>query len=115
MKANDGLDSQSFLGILLGEQETQSKIGTSGAGQQRGILQPTVQKHFHGENQWKLIATKELEPIELYDLASDPTESRNRIKKSAQSERVERMRANLQSVFRSKRSTKPYRLNGKDD
>ncbi len=114
MKTGDGLDSQSFLGILLGENKSTERSEL--------LVQANNGKYFNQqskkalrENQWKLIATKELKPVELYDLASDPAESRNRIEESAQSQRVQRMSSNLQSVFRSKRSTKPYRLNGKDD
>ena len=63
------------------------------------------------ENQWKLIASKDLIPIELYDLKNDRMEAINLIKESSQTQRVKRMTRDLELIFRSERSTEAFRLN----
>ena len=114
MKVGDGLDSQSFLGTLLGEKKFTERSTLLVQANDGEYFNQQSKKALR-ENQWKLIATRELQAIELYDLASDPTETRNRIEEDEQSERIKRMSADLNSIFRSERSTAPYRLNGNDD
>ena len=110
MHSNEGLDSQSFLPALLGRNKkslrksllVQSNNGEYFAQQSKKAVR---------ENNWKLIVTKQNEPIELYDLNSDPMETKNRIGEVAQSARLERMEGNLKRILKSSRSTRPFRLN----
>ncbi len=106
----DALDSQSFLGILLGKEKSKERSTL--------LLQANNGKFFNQqskkairENQWKLIASKDLIPIELYDLKNDRMEAINLIKESSQTQRVKRMTRDLELIFRSERSTEAFRLN----
>ena len=106
----DALDSQSFLGILLGKEKSKERSTL--------LLQANNGKFFNQqskkairENQWKLIASKDLKPIELYDLKNDRMETTNLIEDSSQSKRVKRMTRNMEFIFRSERSTEAFRLN----
>ena len=106
----DALDSQSFLGILLGKEKSKERSTL--------LLQANNGKFFNQqskkairENQWKLIASKDLKPIELYDLKNDRMEAINLIKESSQNQRVKRMTRNMELIFRSERSTEAFRLN----
>ena len=109
MGLEDALDSQSFLGSLLGKKDKLNRTSL--------LIQANNGK-YHGqqskksvrEKEWKLIVTKELEPIELYDLKSDPMESKNRIKEDNQSSRIKRMSSDLNRILNSSRSTPPYRI-----
>jgi arylsulfatase A-like enzyme len=75
MNQGDGLDSQSFLSSLLGQKNSLARSS---------LLIQANNGTFHGqqskksvrENDWKLITTKELKPIELYDLDNDPMETK---------------------------------------
>tara|TARA_B100001093_G_scaffold224313_1_gene214938 strand:+ start:5648 stop:9148 length:3501 start_codon:yes stop_codon:yes gene_type:complete len=109
MDSNQGLDSESFLPVLLSQKITprtplliQSNTGTFFGQQSKKALR---------ENSWKLIVTKNHDPIELYDLDSDPMETKNRIEEDLMSERVERMHRNLKKIIKSARSTLPFRIN----
>ena len=62
------------------------------------------------ENSWKLICTKDLKPIELYNLANDPMESQNQIAEKSQLNRVKRMSSELRKILNSSRSTDPFLL-----
>ena len=82
MQISDGLDSQSFLGTLLGKKDAKTRSS---------ILIQANNGKYHGqqskksvrENSWKLICTKDLKPVELYNLANDPMERQNKIAKKS--------------------------------
>ena len=104
-----GLDSQSFLGILLGKKEA---IGRQSLLVQanNGTFQGQQSKKMFRNGTWKLIVTKKLEPVELYDLASDPLENSNQIEEVSQKTRVKRMALEVKEVMQSKRSTVALRI-----
>jgi arylsulfatase A-like enzyme len=106
----DGLDSQSFLGSLLGQKT--SVLRTSLLIQaNNGTYHGQQSKKSVRENLWKLIVTKALKPIELYNLGDDPMESINRIAEESQLSRVERMTVELNRIINSARSTPRFHLN----
>jgi len=104
-----GLDSQSFLDVMIGIKDAprrksllvQANNGSFAGQQSKKMLR---------EDSWKLIATKELVPIELYDLAQDPMESTDLLGEISQEKRVKRMQEELVKIMQSKRSTLPYRI-----
>jgi hypothetical protein len=107
MQISDGLDSQSFLGTLLGKKDENTRSS---------ILIQANNGKYHGqqskksvrENSWKLICTKDLKPIELYNLANDPMESQNQIAEKSQLSRIKRMSSELRKILNSSRSTDPF-------
>ena len=109
MDVRHGLDSQSFLELMR---------GIKGAKRRKSILAQANNGTFNGqqskkmlrEDSWKLIATKELIPIEMYNLEKDPMESVNLIGDILQEKRVKRMQGKLEKVMQSQRSTLPYSI-----
>ena len=107
MQISDGLDSQSFLGTLLGKK---------GENTRSSILIQANNGKYHGqqskksvrENSWKLICTKDLKPIELYNLSNDPMESQNQIAEKSQLSRIKRMSSEMREILTSSRSTAPF-------
>ena len=113
MGLRDGLDSQSFLGSLVGEKIVPGRTSLliqANNGKSHG----QQSKKAVRESNWKLITTKELKPIELYDLSNDPLESKNRIAEDAQISRVRRMAFELKRMINSSRSTEPFFLAKQD-
>ena len=109
MQKSDGLDSQSFLETLIGKKDANTRSSM--------VIQAN-NGNYHGqqskksvrENSWKLICTKDLKPIELYNLANDPMESQNQIAEKSQLNRVKRMSSELRKILNSSRSTDPFPL-----
>ena len=113
MGFRDGLDSQSFLGSLVGEKIVPGRTSLliqANNGKSHG----QQSKKSVRERNWKLITTKELNPIELYDLSDDPMESKNRINEGAQINRVKRMVSELRRIMKSSRSTEPFLIAEQD-
>ena len=113
MGFRDGLDSQSFLGSLVGEKIVPGRTSLliqANNGKSHG----QQSKKSVRERNWKLITTKELNPIELYDLSDDPMESKNRINEGAQTNRVKRMVSELRRIMKSSRSTEPFLIAEQD-
>ena len=107
MSTGDGLDSQSFFNILIGNKNASSrKILLAQANNDKNFGQ--MSKKMIREDKWKLITNKDLVPLELYDLATDSLEQINRINERDQQDRVKRMHQSIKSIFESGRSTKPY-------
>jgi arylsulfatase A-like enzyme len=108
MQISDGLDSQSFLGTLLGKKGRKNLV--------RPILIQANNGKYHGqqskksvrENSWKLICTKELKPIELYSLTDDPMESQNKIEEKSQISRIKRMSSELRENFKFIQKYRPF-------
>ena len=107
MDTGDGLDSQSFFKILIGDQNTSLRDTLLGQANNSNTFGQMSKKMIR-ENSWKLITNKDLAPLELYNLATDLLEQNNRIDEREQQDRVKRMHHSIKNIFESKRSTKPY-------
>ena len=111
MKVGDGLDSQSFLGTLLGEKKFTERSTL--------LVQANDGEYFNQQSKkaqrkpMKLIATGNCKPSSCMTATINGNQKPDR--EDEQSQRVKRMSADLNSIFRSRRSTDPYRLNGNDD
>ena len=112
MDLTDGLDSQSFLSSLLGNKNSSSRSSLFMQANNGKLFSQQSKKTVREKN-WKLIATKELKPTELYDLDSDPMESKNRIAEESQVDRVRRMHNELKCIMKSPRSTEVFKISQK--
>ena len=98
MSTGDGLDSQSFFNILIGNKNASSrKILLAQANNDKNFGQ--MSKKMIREDKWKLITNKDLVLLELYDLATDSleqtTESTKEINKTGQKECIKALKASL--------------------
>ena len=104
LQTEQGLDSQSFLPVLLQQNPThlrhellvQANDG-DGWGQR---LAKGLRK-----DQWKLIATKDRKPFHLYNLKEDVAEEHDLIDSEEQKSRIATMLRSLNSILDSDRST----------
>ncbi len=99
-----GLDSASFLPTLQSKDNVESRStllvqANDGKGYGQRLMKMVR------EGSWKLIATQQLQPVQLYNLADDLLETNNLIDDPAQQTRVKRMVSELNRIIKSKRST----------
>ena len=103
LAADQGLDSQSFFGVLTGQKNPETR--TTLLVQANDEDKPGQQNmKMVREGDWKLIVNDQLAPVELYHLKQDLSEKENWIDHPEQAERIRRMRAALNRILRSKRS-----------
>lgn len=105
MGDSQGLDSESFLPALRGQESDSRSTLLVQANDGKGFGQRLMKMVREGP--WKLITTKELKPVHLYNLSSDRMETINLIEDPNQQARIQRMSNELQRIINSERSTQP--------
>lgn len=106
LSENQGLDSQSFLKALTGSNEPPLRDHLFVQANDENKNGQRLMKMLR-EGPWKLVTTKQLEPVALFNLEKDLEEKNNLLNNPEQKERVQRMSAKLEKIMRSKRSTPP--------
>jgi len=99
-----GLDSRSFLSVLNGEAKTSPRRTLFVQANEENVDGQRLMKMVR-DGDWKLITTRNLKPVELYNLKTDLAEENNLINHPEQQGRIERMRNELERIMNSKRST----------
>jgi arylsulfatase A-like enzyme len=94
VEKGQGIDSVSFLPVLKGDLEKPVR---------RHLLVNARGARALRQGSWKLIVTRTSGPVELYNLADDPGEERNRIKDPEQAERVKGMSSKYRAITQSAR------------
>ncbi|MGE4489006.1 MAG: arylsulfatase [Kiritimatiellales bacterium] len=110
--ADQGLDSCSFLPVLLGRAEN---IRDTLFVQANAEAKPgqKLEKMVRAGS-WKLVTTRNRQPLELYNLATDLSESVNLVNHPEQRSRVREMLEELKRISGSKRSTPEIKQQMKD-
>lgn len=99
-----GVDSQSFLPVLAGKTKTSPRNTLfAQANDEKREGQRLMKMVRSGP--WKLIATRDRQPVELYNLETDLAEANNLINHPEQRERIKAMQAELNRILDSQRST----------
>ena len=112
LQAEEGLDSQSFLPALLQQDSSELRHGLLVQANDGDGWGQRLAKAFRLD-QWKLIATKDREPIHLFNLSEDLSEQHDLIENVEQKARVATMLRDLNSILDSERSTPIKRVTRK--
>lgn len=107
LPADQGRDSVSFLPLLMGETTAVRSSMVYEADRPDGATGDGIEgRHFaYRSGRWKLVFDHDRNPVGLYDLAADPSETTNLRSEPAQSARVAEMKAQLESALVSERTT----------
>ena len=104
--SKQGLDSESFLPVLNG--------GHLGSIRKSLFVQANAEPRYGQRlakmvrmGDWKLVTSREQEPLHLFNLASDLTETNDLLNDEKQQTRVSQMRAELKRIVETARSTEP--------
>jgi arylsulfatase A-like enzyme len=101
---SQGLDSQSFLSVLIGEATASPRATLFVQANEENVDGQRLMKMVR-DGDWKLITTRDLKPVELYHLKTDPSEKHNLINHPEQRRRIEKMHNELKRIMNSGRST----------
>jgi arylsulfatase A-like enzyme len=104
LEPSQGLDSQSFLSVLTGDTTTSPCRTLFVQANEEDVDGQRLMKMVR-DGDWKLITTRDLKPVELYNLKYDLSEKNNLINHPEQQGRIERMHNELKRIMNSKRST----------
>ncbi len=104
LRAQQGLDSQSFLPVLLQQDPTHERHELLVQANDGDGWGQRLAKAFR-LNQWKLITTKDRKPLHLFDLDEDVAEEDDLINSVEQKARIAEMLGRLNRTLDSDRST----------
>ena len=112
LKAEQGLDSQSFVPALLQQNPTHLRHELLVQANDGDGWGQKLAKGFR-EDQWKLIATKDRKPLHLFNLNEDVAEEHDLIDSETQEARIATMLRGLNKTLDSDRSTPITRVTQK--
>ncbi len=112
LRAEQGLDSQSFLPALLQQNPTHLRHELLVQANDGDGWGQKLAKGFR-EDQWKLIATKDRKPLHLFNLQEDLAEQHDLIDSEVQKSRIATMLSRLNSILDSDRSTQTIQVTRK--
>lgn len=105
LATDQALDSFDMSPVLMGQQKENNPIRTSVVMEADEDIGGSTAQHFAIRNlDWKLIFDENRNPVELFDLNSDLSETTNRVNDSAQQQRVQDMTNLLNSTINSVRT-----------
>ncbi len=106
LRTDQGLDSQSFLRALKEPDCPPLRDHLFVQANNEDVPGQRLMKMVRSGD-WKLVTTREIKPVALFNLENDLSEKTNLLNHPEQQGRVKRMTAKLEQIMESKRSTKP--------